>query len=167
MRHRNRYVYLGIAIAGLLSLASLVDAVPGPVIRAFGDSMDWRSRWLMGSRGIDCGRVKIKGDPTSATNCALKAESEGRPFRVRYDIMGIDSAVAGGIVRTPSGELYALDFDGNPSGGGGTSLLGQRSSKYPCPKPYHLWVNPRGRVNCFQQQLAYPKDLMSPNLEAY
>jgi hypothetical protein len=129
--------------------------------------MDWRSRWLMGSHGIDCGQVKVNGDPKMATACALKAESEGRPFRVRYDIMGYDSAVAAGIVRTPTGELFALSFDGNPHGAGYTSLLAQRSSKSSCPQPHHLWVNSKGRVNCFQQQLSYPKSLTSPNMEPY
>ena len=36
----------------------------------------------------------------------------------------------------------------------------------PCPKPYHLWVNSKGRVNCFQQQLSYPRGLSSPKYGA-
>lgn len=160
------WIILGAAL--MLLLLSFVDNIVGiPVIWAFGDAMDWRSRWLMGLRGIDCGRVTIGADPKAATDCALKAQQEGRPFRVRYDVRGYDSAVAGGIVRTPSGEVYALSFIGNPSGSGGTSLLRQRCSKSPCPQPTHLWVNPKGRINCFQQQLSYPRNVMSPNLEPY
>jgi hypothetical protein len=121
----------------------------------------------MGRHGIDCGTVGIKVDPREATDCALKAQREGRPFRVRYNIRGIDSAVAGGVVRTPSGELYALSFVGNTSGTGATSLLEQYSSKSPCPQPYHLWVNSKGRINCFQPDLSYPTDIMSPNREPY
>jgi hypothetical protein len=167
MRHKKLLIGLGIGVAMLFLTAAFGGSMSASVIRVFGDSMDWRSRRLMGSHGIDCGRVKVNGDPKIATDCAMKAESGDKPFRVRYDILGYDSAVAGGVVRTPSGELYALSFDGNPSGAGGTSLLRQRSSESPCPKPYHLWVNPKGRINCFQQQLAQPKDLMSPNMEAY
>ena len=165
MRKKRIVIGLSVAIVMLFSLGFLDDLVSQPVIRVFGDSMDWRSRWLMGSRGIDCGTVEVNADPGRATDCAIKAQDEGRPFRVRYDIMGYDSAVSGGIVRTPSGDLYGLSFVGNPSGAGATSLLQQRSTKTPCPKPYHLWVNPKGRVNCFQQQLSYPNSLMSPNFE--
>lgn len=167
MRKKKILMVSGIALVLFFSMGFVDALVSEPVIRVLGDSMSWRSRWLMGWHGIDCGRVKINGDPQIATDCALKAHREGRPFRVRYDIMGYDSAVAGGIVRTPSGELYALSFDGNPAGSGGTSLLRQHTSKSPCPQPYHLWVNPKGRINCFRQQLSYPKDLMSPNLEPY
>lgn len=133
----------------------------------FGDAMDWKSRWLAGNHSVNCGRVEVKGDPTKATKCALQAQAESKPFRVVYDIMGYDAPVAGGIVRTPDGELYALSFDGDPGGGGGVSLLGQRVTKSSCPKPTHLWVNPKGRINCFQQQLSPPASLMSPNMEPY
>jgi hypothetical protein len=113
------------------------------------------------------GRVEVQGDPKAATACALKAQSEGRPFRVRYDIMGYDSAVAGGIVRASTGQIYGLSFVGDPSGHGGISLFRQRVNKTPCPQPTHLWVNPKGRINCFQQQLSPPAGLMSPNFEPY
>jgi hypothetical protein len=167
MRKKKLLIFLGVAVVLFLLLGLFGNVISAAVIVLLGDSMDRHSQRLMGSHGIDCGRVKVRGEPKTATDCALKAQSEGKPFRVRYDIQGYDSAVAGGIVRTPSGELYALSFVGNPSGSGGTSLLGQRVSKSPCPQPTHLWVNPEGRINCFQQQLSYPKDIMSPNLEPY
>jgi hypothetical protein len=166
-RKRKIWIVVSIIVILFFSLGFIDHAVSGPATKLFGDSMDWRSRWLMGRHGIDCGRVKVGGVPKTATDCALKAQSEGKPFRVTYNIMGYDSAVAGGVVRTPSGELYALSFVGDPSGSGGISLLGQHSSKSPCPQPYHLWVNPKGRINCFHQELSYPRDLMSPNLEPY
>ena len=121
----------------------------------------------MGRYGIDCGRVEVRGDPKEATACALKAQAEGRPFRVRYDILGYDSAVAGGIVRTPTGQLYALSFDSDPMGRPGTSFSRQVVSETPCPQPIHLWVNPKGRINCFQQQLSQPANIMSPNVDPY
>jgi hypothetical protein len=134
---------------------------------AAGDRMEQESGLLMGNQGIDCGRVKVRGNPKSATECALKAQAAGKPFRVRYDIMGIDSAVAGGIVRTPAGQLYALSFDGDPAGQGGTSDSRQVLGKSQCPQPVHLWVNPNGRINCFQQKLSGPRSVMSPNSEPY
>jgi len=129
--------------------------------------MDWHSRWLMGRDGVDCGRVKVHDDPTAATNCALMADSQRKPFRVRYDIMGYDSLVSGGIVRTPRGEFYGLSFDGDPAGQGGASLFRQRTTTSVCPHPIHLWVNPKGRINCFQQQLSPPAGITAPNFEPY
>ena len=132
-RQRKIWIVLAIIVILFFSLRFIDGALSGPVIRVLGDSMDWRGRWLMGRHGIDCGEVKVGGDPKAATECALKAQSEGKPFRVSYKIMGYDSAVAGGIVRTPSGDLYALSFVGNASGSGGTSLLAQHSSEEQCP----------------------------------
>jgi hypothetical protein len=137
------------------------------LVLVVGDGMDWRSRSLAGWYSINCGRVRIRQDPKAATECALKAQSESRPFRVRYDIMGYDSAVAGGIVRTAEGHLYALSFDGDPAGHGRVSLWRQTVGQAPCPEPTHLYVNPKGRLNCFQPQLSPPANLMSPNFEPY
>ena len=120
---------------GFGAVSNLVSASLVPIV---GDSMDWESTRLMGRHGIDCGRVRVGGDSKAATDCTLKA-------------LGYDSAVAGGIVRTPSGELYGLSFDGDPSGQGGISLFRQHVEKIRCPQPTHLWVNPKGRINCFQQ----------------
>lgn len=171
-RTKKIFIFLGVAVVLFFGLGFMDDffmgnLLSGVVVRVFGDSMDWRSHRMMGWRGIDCGTVKIGTDPAAATDCALQAQSQGKAFRVRYNIQGIDSDVAGGIVRTTSGELYALSFDGDPSGGGRTSLVRQHSAKFACPQPYHLWVNPKGRVNCFQPQLSTSKDIMSPSFESY
>jgi hypothetical protein len=157
-------------VLGILLVLFVSDAlVPwsGLVVRLTGDALTWKTAFLAGWRGIDCGRVRLGQDPKNATGCAQKANADGEPFRVRYDLMGVDSSVAGAIVRTPSGKVVALSFDGDPSGGGGTSLFRQRVSLRPCPEPVHLSVNPSGRVNCFTQSSVPPHDIMSPNLEPY
>ena len=160
-------VLLGVALLLFLFLGAVNNLLSSWLVPMIGDSMDWRSRWFMGRHGIDCGEVKVHGDPTTATNCVLKADSQGRPFRVRNDIMGYDSAVAGGIVLTPRGEFYGLSFNGDPAGQGGTSLFRQHVTTTPCPRPVHLWVNPKGRINCFQQQLSPPAGITAPNFEPY
>jgi hypothetical protein len=66
-----------------------------------------------------------------ATKCALKAFGEKQPFRVRYDLRGIDSDVSAGLVYTPEGKLYGLTFDGDPQGQRGTSWSRQRAEKIP------------------------------------
>jgi hypothetical protein len=159
-------IFLAISAIGFMPIfipISLSDTF----IRKYGDGMDWRSRWLAGSHSINCGRVRIGQDPSQVTECTLEANAAGRPFRVRYDIRGIDSQVAVGLVKTPNGHLYSLSFDGNPSGGGRTSLLEQVVSVCSCPEPSRLYVNPKGRLNCFQAALSYPSGIMSPNMEPY
>lgn len=129
------------------------------------DLLEKRSEKLAGPGAVECGRVGIRADPKAATACALAAQEAGKPFRIRYDLQGIDSAVAVAIVRTPSGKVDALNYDSDPSGGGrrGGGVVYPTS----CPEPVHLWVNPSGRINCFQQATSSPKDVMSPNLEPY
>lgn len=156
------------ALTGLLVVFFVIDSMGlmYPTVFVTGDAMDGASKNLAGWRGVDCGRVKVRGDATLATQCALQANANARPFRVIYNIQGFDSIVAGAIVRTPRGKLFALNYDSCPSGCG-FSLLQQRVQVTSCPEPYHLYVNPLGRINCFQQQLSYPKNLMSPNAEPY
>ncbi len=118
-----------------------------------------------GLGALDCGRVLISGDPKIATECALAAQRAGKPFRVRYDLQGIDSLVAVAIVRTQVGTVETLMWDSDPSGGGrrGPGVVFPKR----CPEPVHLWVNPNGRINCFQKESSPPKDVMSPNAEPY
>ena len=96
-----------------------------PLVLVIGDAMDWESHYLAGVRNVNCGRVKIRGDASSATQCALQADAKAKPFRVIYNIQGFDAIVAGGVVRTPGGKLFALTYDSCPSGCG-FSLLQQR-----------------------------------------
>ena len=170
MSRRTKVALALAAVVGLglfFPVGAFNNRISDLLLPILGDSMDRETRHLIGPAGIDCGTVQVHADPTAATNCALKAQTDGKPFRVRYDIMGYDSAVAGGIVRTPEGKLYALSFDGDPSGGGGTSFFRERTSKADCPQPVHLWVNPKGRINCFHQQLSPPAGITAPNFEPY
>lgn len=116
MRQERRLIYLAIAIVGLFSLAILTNRAilnqrrSHRVGRVSEDAMDSRSRWLMGSHGIDCGRVRVNDDPKMASDCSLRLRAKGDlPGSLRPS--GLDSEVAGGVVRTPSRELYALNFD--------------------------------------------------------
>jgi hypothetical protein len=149
-------------ISGFVPI-SLSDAF----LAKYGDAMDWRGAWLAGRRSVNCGRVGIGQDSGAATQCGLEARAAGRPFRVRYDIRGYDEPVAGGLVGAADGRLYALSFMGDPSGGGRTSLWGQRVYVQSCPEPFRLYVNPKGRLNCFQAALSPPAGITSPNMEPY
>jgi len=160
-------VAAGILVGVVVITGFLPISLSEGFVNKYGDAMDWRSRFLAGRHGTDCGRVKIGQDPATATKCALEAHAAGRSFRVRYDIQGFDSPVAGGIVGTPDGRLLAVSFDGDPGGGGRTSLWGQRAGVKSCPEPSTLYVNPKGRLNCFQKELSQPAGITAPNMEPY
>ena len=110
--------------------------------------MEVSSRKLAGPDAINCGRVKIRKDPKVATDCALGAFKENKPFRVRYDLHGIDSAVSEGLLRASDGKLYATSFDGDPMGGGGISQERQRFTSLLCPQPFAVRVRENGRLSC-------------------
>jgi hypothetical protein len=129
------------------------------------DLLETQSKRMAGPQGIDCGRVSVGSDPTAATKCTLAAQESKKPFRVRYDMRGFDSSVAVAIIRTPVGTVGTLQYDSDPEGGGGRAH--EVVSPGRCPEPVHLWVNPSGRINCFQQQSSPPRDVMSPNAEPY
>jgi hypothetical protein len=146
----------GVPVRTLPGFVTEADDGPQPQNR-FGpptDFLERHSRLLAGPSGIDCGRVSRMADPASATECALRAQAKGKPFRVRYDEMGADSVVAVAMVRTPAGSLSVLNYDSDPSGGG--RQLHGLIRPTPCPDPVHLWVNRRGRVDCFHNGLRDP-----------
>ena len=116
--------------------------------------MKLKARGLAGPGAIDCGRVKINGDPKEATQCAIGAQKAAKPFRVRYDLQGIDSAVSLAIVRTSIGTVGTLTYDSDPSGG---SHVGEVIYPKRCPEPVHLWIDQNGRIDCFPQEAAPPK----------
>ena len=169
IRLKRRWRWLLAVGASLVVLyfgLGFADSLSWRLRPKIGDLMDWEGRYFTGSRGVNCGRVRVGNDATSATQCALKADADGQPFRVAYEIQGYDAIVAGGIVRRPDGRVFALSYDSCPSGCG-YDLFEQSVKVTPCPQPYHLYVNPKGRVNCFRPQLSYPESIMSPNSEPY
>ena len=113
-----------------------VGAQSGP------DLLDRQSQALAGPNAVDFGTVPVRGDPKIATDCALAAQKAGKPFLVRYDLMGFDSAVTVAIARTPIGTVGALNCDGDPAGA--EARAHEVICPKRCPEPVHLWVNPSG-----------------------
>ena len=157
---KRRWVWIVVPILVVAFLLADLMQLTLLLARATGDRMDWESLFLAGFRSVNCGRVGIHGGASVATQCALQADAEGKSFRVVYEIQGYDSIVAGAVVRTHSGRLLFLSYDG-------MSFLRQRIGVTPCPQPYRLYVNPLGRLNCFQENLFHPQNIASPNMEPY
>ena len=66
---------------------------------------------LAGPMAVDCGRVKIRHDPLSATECVLNAFQSKEAFFVRYDLQGIDSQVAVGLAGDRAGRTFGIAYD--------------------------------------------------------
>ena len=119
-----------------------------------GAVMDQHLRELAGPEAVDCGRVRVRESPDRATQCAFRAFQAQRPFYVRYDIQGIDSAVAGGLAAATVTKVYAVEFDSMGWASDGFPKTSKLSSDRhlittPCPKPVKLIKNGSGRLTCF------------------
>jgi hypothetical protein len=111
------------------------------------DLLEKRSLQLVGPNAVDYGRVALRANPKKATNCALQANQAGKPFRVRYEWMGVDSYVAHALVRLPDGTVQALSYDSDAMGGGrqrGAEVV----SHSQCPTPIHLYTTIHGQLTC-------------------
>lgn len=105
-----------------------------------GGFMDQRMRLLAGNNALDCGRVKVNGDPKASVRCARKAISTKRAFLVRVDSAGMDSLLSDGFAGDGSGNVYSVRFD---SLGWGPSpdieiLDNTHDAVQICPKPVHI-----------------------------
>lgn len=76
-----------------------------------GTLMDHRMRLIAGSDALDCGRVKVNGDPKASLRCARHAISNKRAFFVRLDSVGMDSFLSDGFAGDGSGKVYSVQFD--------------------------------------------------------
>jgi hypothetical protein len=127
--------------------------------------LEKRSLQLAGPNAVDCGRVTPRAEPKKATDCALAANKAGKPFRVRYDMQGIDSFVAVAFVRSPDGTVQGLHYDSDPGGGGGRAHEVVGVSR--CPTPVQLYATPKGHLTCFPPKPQAPRDVMSPTFDPY
>ena len=131
-----------------------------------GDLLD-RTMKKYAPGAVNCGRVETNADPEPATRCALDAFEGKRAFHVRYDLQGIDSAVAIGLVGAMDGGVRVILFDGDPMGQEYISLFRQRVDEGACPAPVNLFRSPNGRLNCFKPDPKAQRNIMSPTFEAY
>ena len=129
------------------------------------DLLEERSQQLAGPSAVVCGRVAPRAESKKATECALAANNAGKPFRVRYDMQGIDSFVAVAFVRLPDGTVEGLSYDSDPAGGGGRANEVVGVSK--CPAPVHLYATPKGHLTCFPPRATVPRSAMSPTFDPY
>ncbi len=148
-------VVVGVVVLGVVILWSLPGLRPlgltGGLVLQSPPIVDLLDQTLARSSpdATNCGRVKVRGNPTEATDCAMGAFKQHKPFKVRYDQQGIDSSVAVGFAGRNDGTFKAWTFDGDFMGGGGTSATRQRVDEIPCPMPLILRRTKNGKLTCF------------------
>ncbi len=101
-------------------------------------------RGYAGIGSLDCGVVSVREAQAAANRCVDAAYQAKRAFTVRYNLPGIDSAIAEGLASNGQGEVRAYHYDSDPSGG---SHVGVRVDERPCQaiKPIHDdWGGRRG-----------------------
>ena len=105
-----------------------------------GTLMDRRMRLIAGNDALDCGRVKLNGDPRASLRCARQAISKKRAFFVRLDSVGMDSYLSDGFAGDGSGNVYSVAFDSlgwGPSSG--IEILDNSHDAVEiCPKPVRI-----------------------------
>lgn len=106
-----------------------------------GTLMDRRMRLIAGNDALDCGRVKVDGDPKASLACARQAISKKRAFFVRLDSFGMDSFLSDGFAGNGSGKVYSVTFDsiGWSPDPDSEVLDNHHDAVQICPKPVHIW----------------------------
>lgn len=102
--------------------------------------MDRRMRVLAGKDALDCGRVKLDGDPRASLRCARRAISKRRAFFVRFESASMDSSSADGFAGDSSGNIYSIDFDSMGIGPfeGAEIMDNGHDAVQRCPKPVRI-----------------------------
>lgn len=105
-----------------------------------GTLMDRRMRLIAGNDALDCGRVKLNGDPKTSLRCARQAISKNRAFFVRLDSAGMDSSLSDGFTGDGSGNVYSVEFDSLGLGPSpGIEILDNSHDAVEiCPKPVRI-----------------------------
>ena len=121
---------------------------------------------------FNCGWVGTRQKPDAASDCALAAFADKKPFYVRYDLQGIDSTVSAGLAGDLSGNVYFVEYDsmgwetdGLPKGAEVTD--GKHIYTEPCPRPVKLRKTQTGRLSCVPPNPKARRNVMSPTFDPY
>jgi hypothetical protein len=95
---------------------------------------------------MDCGRIAVSQDRAPASECALNALMNKRPFHVRFDLQGFEGIYVFGLVGDGSENLYAVEDSSLLADM--TPVAGTRIVVTPCPKPVTTRITPGGILTC-------------------
>ena len=110
---------------------------------------------LAGNEAMNCGWVKLGQNPNSASDCALLAFRQKKPFYISYDA-GAWQWISEGLAGNSAGDVYYVEYavvaflDLIPPRSG-VQTIGDNHIRFgPCPKPSTLTKTDSGRLTCFQ-----------------
>ncbi len=115
--------------ASMVALVTASLALVGCGSAAPACDLDTLLRARAGARAVDCGRVTLGAPSMTTDQCVADQGAAGAAFYAHYDVQGIDSRVAFGVVRDPSGQTSVMLWDSDPSGGSGAPA---RITEYVC-----------------------------------
>jgi|SRR5882762_3438771 len=149
---RTHYRLAGAILSLLLILTPFLVPLAGrSIVSVTGDRLDW-AIWRLASNATNCGRVRyMDRDARQASNCVLSAVRERRPFRVRYDMIGIDASPSIGLVGTPDGHVYELS---SSTSNNVVAIFGESVRTRLCDEPVafeslgELFRRSRGVISC-------------------
>jgi hypothetical protein len=95
---------------------------------------------------MDCGRIAVSQDRTPASECALNALMNKKPFHVRFDLQGYEGIYVFGLAGDGSENLYAVEDDSLLADM--TPVAGARIGVTPCPKPIKTRITAGGILTC-------------------
>ena len=145
---KTRWFVLAIvSVSACLSVLCGSEDAQSVFVKTFGDSMEWKIRWISGPNAVNCGNVAVRRDPEVATDCVLRAFAAHEPFRVRYGLQTMDTVMAAGVVSSANGQLYEILFSGGAPTGR-IDVFRQRFLVHACPAQASLKRTPKGRVTC-------------------
>ena len=72
---------------------------------------------LAGAGSHNCGTIPLGSDYKAAFACAKNGISSGTAFRVARQVQGVDSFIWEGAARDEKGNIWAVLYDSDPSGG--------------------------------------------------
>lgn len=95
---------------------------------------------------MDCGRIAVSQDRAPASECALNALMNKKPFHVRFDLQGYEGIYVFGLAGDGSEKLYAVEDDSLLADM--SPVAGTRIVVTPCPKPIKTRVTLGGILTC-------------------
>ncbi len=128
-------------LIALIMAASLLAACSkkSTVAAKSSDPVTQKLQELSGSGATDCGRTSQTPDQIQkASDCAMSAAKDKRPFYVGYDMPGLTVGIAG----NSQGKLFSLQAETAENAAGGKPQI----QTAPCPA--ELRVAQSGRLTC-------------------
>jgi hypothetical protein len=140
-------VYMTRLAIALLLAAALVGCNRKTASADHNDPVSVRLQDAAGPKAVDCGRVKsvAAADTKPASDCALQAAKDKKPFYVAYDMPGLTVGVAG----DSAGKLFAIQAQAPPPAEGQQPAQLKPTDVTITPCPSELRVAASGRVTCY------------------